>query len=53
MALLRTSSAPVGLAQRARSMLLAADRVSNTELALRVGVSSDDLLADPLCQLGH
>jgi transposase len=37
--LLRASSAPAGLVQRARIVLLAADGVSNTEIAARVGAS--------------
>src|SRR3954467_1891577 len=35
----RSSSVRAGLAQRARMVLLAADGVSNTEIAERVGVS--------------
>ena len=35
----RSSSIRAGLAQRARIVLLAADGVSNTEIADRVGVS--------------
>ena len=35
----RSSSIRAGLAQRARIVLLAADGVSNTEIAVRVGVS--------------
>jgi transposase len=35
----RSSSLRAGLAQRARIVLLAADGVSNTEIAKRVGVS--------------
>jgi DNA-binding CsgD family transcriptional regulator len=35
----RSSSLRAGLAQRARIVLLAADGVSNTEIANRVGVS--------------
>ena len=35
----RSSSIRAGLAQRARIILLAADGVSNTEIAARVGVS--------------
>src|SRR5919202_2396384 len=38
-ALTRSSSAPAGLAQRARIVLLAADGESNTAIAGRVGVS--------------
>src|ERR687898_862764 len=37
--LTRSSSVRAGLAQRARIVLLAADRVSNTAIADRVGVS--------------
>ena len=37
--LVRSSSVRAGLAQRARIVLLAADGVSNTEIAERVGVS--------------
>jgi hypothetical protein len=36
---MRSSSLRAGLAQRARIVLLAADGVSNTEIAKRVGVS--------------
>jgi hypothetical protein len=36
-ALTRASSAPVGLAKRARIVLLVADGVSNAEIASRVG----------------
>ena len=36
-ALTRASWGPAGLAQRARIVLLAADGVSNTEIASRVG----------------
>jgi DNA-binding CsgD family transcriptional regulator len=38
-ALLRASSAPAGLVQRARIVLLAADGASNTDIAARVGSS--------------
>src|SRR5438105_2160757 len=38
-ALIRSSTVPVGLAQRARIVLLAADGVANYEIAERVGVS--------------
>jgi transposase len=37
--LLRATSAPAGLVQRARIVLLAADGASNTEIAARVGAS--------------
>jgi DNA-binding CsgD family transcriptional regulator len=37
--LTRSSAVRAGLAQRARIVLLAADGVSNTEIAARVGVS--------------
>jgi DNA-binding CsgD family transcriptional regulator len=48
-ALTRASSAPVGLAKRARIVLLAADGVSNTEIASRVGFAADgDHLAGTL-----
>jgi DNA-binding CsgD family transcriptional regulator len=54
-ALTRASSAPAGLAQRARIVLLAADGVSNIEIASWVGVSRPTVisLAGPVRQLGH
>ena len=39
---MRASSLRAGFAQRARIVLLAADGVSNTEIASRVGVSQAD-----------
>ena len=49
----RSTSIRAGLAQRARIVLLAADGVSNTEIAERVGVSRQTVisLAGPLCHL--
>jgi len=44
-ALTRASSAPAGFAQRARIVLLAADGVSNTEIASRVGVSRPTVIS--------
>jgi transposase len=44
-ALTRSSSAPAGLAQRARIVLLAADGVSNTEIASRMGISRPTVIA--------
>ena len=44
-ALTRASSAPAGLAQRARIVLLAADGVSNTEIASRVGISRPTVIS--------
>ena len=41
----RSSSIRAGLAQRARIVLLAADGVSNTEIADRVGVSRPTVIA--------
>ena len=41
----RSSSVRAGLAQRARIVLLAADGVSNTAIAERVGVSRPTVLA--------
>lgn len=41
----RASSAPAGLAQRARIVLLAADGVSNTEIASRTGVSRPTVIS--------
>jgi hypothetical protein len=47
--LTRSSSAPAGLVKRARIVLLAADGISNTEIARMAGVSADgDLLAEPV-----
>jgi transposase len=42
---LTRSSAPAGLAQRARIMLLADDGVSNNEIASRVGNSRPTVIA--------
>ena len=42
---LRASTVPAGLAQRARIVLLAADGVSHTEIAERVGVSRPTVIA--------
>lgn len=42
--LTRASSVRAGLAQRARIVVLAADGVSNTEIADRIGVSRPPLL---------
>jgi transposase len=44
-ALTRASSAPAGLAQRARIVLLAADGVSNTQIASWVGVSRPTVIS--------
>jgi transposase len=44
-ALTRSTSAPAGLAQRARIVLLAADGVSNTEIARRAGVSRQTVVS--------
>src|SRR4249919_4009276 len=41
----RSSSIRAGLAQRARIILLAADGVSNTEIATRVGVSRQTVVS--------
>ena len=41
----RSSSIRAGLAQRARIVLLAADGVSNTEIAERVGVSRPTVIS--------
>ena len=46
-ALTRTSSVPAGLAQWARIVLLAADEVSNTEIASWVGVSRPTVIGWP------
>src|SRR4051812_37958934 len=43
-AITRASTAPAGVARRARVVLLAADGVSNTEIANRVGVSRPTVL---------
>jgi transposase len=43
-AITRASTAPAGVARRARVVLLAADGVSNTEIADRVGVSRPTVL---------
>ena len=49
----RSSSIRAGLAQRARIVLLAADGVSNTEIADWLGCASHgDRLAGPVCELG-
>ena len=45
MALTRSSSAPAGLAQRVRIVLLAADGVSNTEIASRMAISRPTVIA--------
>src|SRR5215207_2787214 len=42
---IRSSSIRAGLAQRARIVLLAADGVSNTEIAERVGVSRPTVIS--------
>jgi hypothetical protein len=44
-ALTRSTSAPAGLAQRARIVLLAADGVPNTEIARRTGVSRQTVIS--------
>ena len=44
-ALTRASSAPAGLVQRARIVLLAADGISNTEIASWVGVSRPTVIS--------
>ncbi len=44
-ALIRSSTAPAGLAQRARIVLLAADGESNTAIAAKVGMSRPTVLA--------
>ena len=41
----RSSSIRAGLAQRARIVLLAADGVSNTEIAVRVGVARQTVIS--------
>ena len=43
----RSSSVRAGLAQRARIVLLAADGVSNTEIAERVGVARQTVISVP------
>ena len=43
-AMVRASSAPAGLAQRARIVLLAAEGLANAEIARRVGVSGPTVL---------
>jgi transposase/DNA-binding CsgD family transcriptional regulator len=43
--LMRSSSAPAGLVKRARIVLLAADGVSNTEIAAMVGVSRPTVIS--------
>src|SRR3954463_3742574 len=43
--LLRASSAPAGLVQRARIVLLAADGVTNTDIAARVGASRQTVVS--------
>src|SRR3954447_26162367 len=52
-ALTRSSTAPAGLAQRARIVLLAADGESNTAIAEKVGVSRPTVIAFAMTAAGR